>query len=41
MPDAWETQNGLNPKDAADSIQDRDGDGYTNIEVYFNGKVVL
>ncbi|MCC6455763.1 MAG: hypothetical protein IT328_12505 [Caldilineaceae bacterium] len=36
MPDIWETQNGLNPA-ADDSAQDKDGDGYTNIEEYING----
>lgn len=39
MPDAWETSHGLDPKNAADAAQDRDGDGYTNIEEYVNGLV--
>ncbi|MBL8992008.1 MAG: hypothetical protein JNM63_01625 [Spirochaetia bacterium] len=34
MPDSWETSHGLNPNAAADANQDRDGDGYTNIEEY-------
>lgn len=37
MPDAWETQHGLNPQDAADNTADPDGDGYTNIEEFLNG----
>jgi len=39
MPDAWETQNGLNPNSAADGPQDSDGDGYTNVEEYLNSLV--
>lgn len=39
IPDAWEARNGLNPNDAADGAQDRDGDGYTNVEEYINGLV--
>jgi pectate lyase len=35
MPDNWETPRGLNPN-TDDSAQDRDGDGYTNIEEYLN-----
>jgi hypothetical protein len=37
MPDEWETKHGLNPNDAADASQDKDGDGYTNIEAFING----
>ncbi len=37
MPDEWEKQYGLNPKDASDASVDSDGDGYTNIEEYING----
>jgi hypothetical protein len=37
IPDAWEKQYGLNPKDASDANKDLNGDGYTNIEKYFNG----
>jgi pectate lyase len=36
MPDAWERQHDLNPRDAADGPQDRNGDGYTNVEEYLN-----
>jgi len=34
MPDIWETENGLNPLDAADASMDLDGDGLTNLEEY-------
>ena len=34
MPDGWERRAGLNPADPADAHQDRDGDGYTNLEEY-------
>jgi hypothetical protein len=37
MPDAWETQHGLNPRDAADASSDLNADGYTNIEDFING----
>ena len=33
MPDSWESSRGLNPN-ANDSAQDRNSDGYTNIEEY-------
>jgi hypothetical protein len=36
MPDAWEKEHGLNPNDPSDHSQDRDGDGYTNLEEYLN-----
>lgn len=36
MPDEWERQHGLNPTDPADGAQDRNGDGYTNVEEYLN-----
>ena len=38
MPDEWETQHGLNPKDATDANLTGEG-GYTNIEVYMNSLV--
>ena len=38
MPDAWETANGLNPKEAADRAL-RATDGYTNLESYLNSLV--
>ncbi|MET6991000.1 Ig-like domain-containing protein [Sediminicola arcticus] len=36
MSNIWETANGLNPNDARDGKQDRDGDGYTNLEEYLH-----
>lgn len=35
MPNAWETDNGLNPN-VADNNGDKDNDGYTNLEEYLN-----
>ncbi len=37
MPDKWEKEYGLNPKDPSDANGDINGDGYTNIEKYING----
>ena len=37
MPDEWELKFKLNPQDAADAAQDKDKDGYTNVEEYLNG----
>jgi hypothetical protein len=37
MPDDWEIEHGLNPRDAADAAGDENGDGYTNIEDFLNG----
>jgi hypothetical protein len=34
IPDEWEKRAGLNPNDPADANQDRDNDGYTNLEEY-------
>jgi pectate lyase len=36
MPDAWEQQNGLDPRNAADRNGDRNADGWTNLEEYIN-----
>jgi hypothetical protein len=36
MPDVWEQANGFNPN-TPDGSGDKDGDGYTNVEEYFNG----
>lgn len=36
MSDAWETANGLDPDDADDRNDDRNGDGWTNLEEYIN-----
>jgi hypothetical protein len=38
MPDAWESKNGLNPKDAADAAMISKS-GYANVEVYLNSLV--
>ncbi|MGY5353746.1 polysaccharide lyase [Wenyingzhuangia sp. IMCC45467] len=37
MPDKWEVEHNLNPKDAYDGAIDTDGDGYTNVEEFLNG----
>jgi pectate lyase len=37
MPDEWEKKYGLNPNDPSDSVLDKDGDGYTNLEEFLNG----
>lgn len=37
MPDEWENTYDLDSRDPEDTRQDRDGDGYTNIEEYLNG----
>jgi parallel beta-helix repeat protein len=37
IPDTWETENGLNPLNAADAFQDPDGDGLTNLQEYQGG----
>jgi lysophospholipase L1-like esterase/pectate lyase len=37
MPDAWENGHRLNPRNADDRNEDRDRDGYTNLEEYLNG----
>jgi hypothetical protein len=38
LPDAWETAHGLDPKNATDATTDLNGDGYTNIEEFINGR---
>ena len=38
MPDAWEQASQLDAKDPGDGSQDRDGDGYTNVEEYINSQ---
>ena len=39
IPDEWETAHGLNAKNAADAAQDRNKDGYSNVEEYLNSLV--
>jgi hypothetical protein len=42
MPDIYETQHSLNPRSAADATKlAKNGNGYTNIEVYLNSVVDL
>jgi|CXWL01.1.fsa_nt_gi pectate lyase len=38
MPDLWEQKFGFDPADPSDASKDADGDGYTNIEEFLNGK---
>ena len=37
MPDAWETKYGFDPRSPSDNVQDKDQDGYTNLEEFLNG----
>ena len=37
QPDAWESDNGLDPNDAADASQDLDGDGQNNLGEFMAG----
>ena len=37
MPDAWERESNLDPRDPTDANADADGDGYTNLEEFLNG----
>ena len=37
IPDSWEILNGFDKNDPSDSVKDANGDGYLNIEEYFNG----
>ncbi|MFO8051151.1 MAG: carboxypeptidase-like regulatory domain-containing protein [Thermoplasmatota archaeon] len=37
MPDQWELEHGLDPRDPSDAFIDGDGDGYYNIEEYLAG----
>jgi hypothetical protein len=39
MPDAWERQNRLDPRNPADAQSDANGDGYTNLEDWLNSLV--
>jgi hypothetical protein len=36
MPDAWETERGLDPNDDSDRNGDEDADGYTHLEQYLS-----
>ena len=37
MRDAWEWENGLNPRDPADAQLDKDGDGFINLDEFLAG----
>jgi hypothetical protein len=37
MPDAWESQNGLDPDDPSDAVDDADEDGMNNLDEYRSG----
>ena len=39
MADGWETENGLDPNDAEARNEDRNSDGFTNLEEYINSLV--
>jgi len=39
MPDAWESQHGLDAREPSDGNADRDSDGYTNLEEYLGNLV--
>jgi uncharacterized repeat protein (TIGR01451 family) len=39
MPDAWELQYGLNPTNAADALEDRDGDSMNNLDEFISDTV--
>jgi hypothetical protein len=41
MPDAWESSNGLNNRNHSDGNDDRDNDGYTNLEEYLNSLITV
>ena len=41
MPDAWETQRGLNPNDASDMNGYISTSGYSNVENYLNGDTLV
>jgi pectate lyase len=40
MPDEWEIERDLDPNNVNDGKEDRDGDGYTNVEEYLNWLVI-
>ena len=39
MPDQWESDHDTDPDNAPDGNQDRDNDGYSNLEEYLNSLV--
>ncbi len=38
MPDEWERAHDLDVNQAGDRNEDRNGDGFTNLEEYLNGR---
>ena len=41
IEDSWETAAGLDPNNATDGNEDRDDDGYTNLEEYLEYLALL
>jgi len=41
MPDTWETEKGLDPDNADDRNEDRNSDGYTNLEEYLEAVISM
>jgi pectate lyase len=41
MPDTWEIQNGLDPNNPEDRNDDRNSDGYTNLEEYLEAAISM
>jgi hypothetical protein len=41
MPDDWEPDNGLNTNDPEDRNDDRNSDGYTNLEEYLHAVISM
>lgn len=41
MPDTWETENGLDPDNPDDRNDDRNSDGYTNLEEYLDAAITM
>ena len=37
MPDVWERKHDLDPNNGGDGPEDKDEDGYTNLEEFLNG----
>lgn len=37
LPDGWEVEKGLDPKDVADAFFDRDSDGFSNLREFLSG----
>jgi hypothetical protein len=37
MPDGWEVENNLDPKEELDAVEDKDGDGFSNLREFISG----